>query len=128
MDQTPLCSFCQSINETLDHLFSTCTFTETFWNDFYNFFKQSLCLFTQPILHDILFGNDGYSDIHNHLILIAKRHIYAMKMKQSKPLFAAYMLQVKFNYHLEYEIALERDKLERHCSKWISILHTIVEK
>ena len=51
-----------------------------------------------------------------------------MKMKGSKPSFALYLLQVKVNYHLEYEIALEKDKLETHCCKWIDIIQTIVDE
>ena len=127
MDQTPLCSFCNMDNETLDHLFYSCRFTETFWNDFHRCFKEPLSLVIRLCLNDILFGRENSSDILNHLLLLAKRHIYAMKMRKNTPTFAVFLLRVKFNYHLEYEIAARKDKLERHCSKWIPILHVIVD-
>ena len=50
-----------------------------------------------------------------------------MKMKGTKPSFTLYILQVKFNYHVEYEIALEKDKLETHCCKWIKIIEIVVD-
>ena len=50
-----------------------------------------------------------------------------MKMKGTKPSFTPYLLQVEFNYLVEYEIALEKDKLETHCCKWIKIIGTVVD-
>ena len=127
IDVSPLCTFCNEQNETIEHVFYSCRFTETFWNEFYNCFKQALVLSQKPSLKDVIFGNTSYSMIYNHLLLIAKRHIYSTKMKKDKPYFPLFKLWVKSNYHLEYEIANKKDKLEVHCGKWITILEIINE-
>ena len=126
MEVSPACTFCKQEDETLKHLFHSCNETHKFWQDFLNFFKDGLTLYNLPSLSEILFGNITFSGLYNHLLLLAKRHIYFMKMKNLKPHFQTYFNTVKYNYHIEYIIAVNRDKLERHCNKWILIHHLIL--
>ena len=74
----PLCSFCQSENETLIHLFHGCIKTNLLWYKLKEFLKTKIDL---PVnrLQSAIFGFLNYEnnfDIINHLLLISKYYLF----------------------------------------------------
>ena len=75
MIESPLCTFCQKEDESLEHLLFHCTITKNFWLAFSPWItKQNISMETLTLIN-ILFGvfndNEDFA-ILNHLILIAK--------------------------------------------------------
>ena len=75
MIESPLCTFCQEEDESLEHLLFHCTITKNFWLSFLSWIsEQNISMETLTLIH-ILFGvfndNEDFA-ILNHLILIAK--------------------------------------------------------
>ena len=83
MIDSPLCSFCKKDVESLEHLLFHCSFAESFWKTFTSWLtNQNITLETLTLVN-ILFGvynGDEGNIIFNHLILMAKFHIYKCKL------------------------------------------------
>ena len=83
MIDSPLCSFCKKDVESLEHLLFHCNFVESFWKTFTSWLtNQNITLETLTLVN-ILFGvynEDEDNIILNHLILMAKFHIYKCKL------------------------------------------------
>ena len=83
MIDSPLCSFVKKDVESLEHLLFHCTFVESFWKTFTSWLtNQNITLETLTLVN-ILFGvyNENEDNIIlNHLILMAKFHIYKCKL------------------------------------------------
>ena len=78
MISCPLCSFCQSENETPIHLFHGCIKTNFLWSKLKGFLKAEIDL---PVNtpQSAIFGFLNYensSDFINHLLLIFKYYLF----------------------------------------------------
>ena len=58
----------------------------------------------------------------NHILLIAKQHIYNCRIVETRPSLRVFIARVKVVYQLETKIAKSRDKssdnLAIHLNKW----------
>ena len=85
--KTPLCSFCYSYDEAINHIFLECTCVKQLWNHLRLFLTNDISF---PILtpQTAIFGfingmeNSVYK-IKNHILLIFKLHVY--KSRESVP-------------------------------------------
>ena len=76
----PYCPFCTNIEQTIAHLFFTCSVAELFWSEFTTLYnslseKKKLALSKTEIIYGVL---DDWSSCLtlNHLILIGKYFLY----------------------------------------------------
>jgi len=88
MIESPLCTFCQKEDESLEHLLFHRNITKNFWLAFSSWIsKQNISMETLTLIN-ILFGvfddNEDFA-ILNHVILIAKYFIYKCKLNKTKP-------------------------------------------
>ena len=81
---SPLCSFCDLENETIEHFFWKCTIVQDFWNQL----GKELTMFDfsmsteKTVILDILSKNYICC---NHILIIAKKTIYLNRWKLAKP-------------------------------------------
>lgn len=123
--ESPLCTFCQKEDESLEHLLFHCTITKNFWLAFSSWIsKQNISIETLTLIN-ILFGvfddNEDFV-ILNHLILIAKYFIYKCKLIKIKPTIRVFFEKIKLVCHIERKIAKRNDRLHKHYEKWGKIL------
>ena len=117
MIESPLCTFCQKEDESLEHLLFHCTITNYFWLACSSWISvQNISMETLALIN-ILFGvfndNEDFA-ILNHLVLIAKYFIYKCKWnKTSKPTFRVFFEKIKLVYHIERQIAKRNDRLQK---------------
>ena len=77
--QSDLCSFCNSSEETILHLFWDCPLVEKFWLDVIRFLKSNHFVHNDLEMNAqlIIFGGKNIPDVVNLIMLIAKRYIYS---------------------------------------------------
>ena len=117
MKESPNCSFCDSQEETLSHLFIECRYVKPIWNGL-----QTLCnvVFSDE---EKLFGlhekiDDKSYDLLSHITIIVKQCIHMSRMATSKPDFDQVKAKILDVEHTERQIALRNSRLERHLNKW----------
>ena len=84
MITSPLCTFCEQENESLEHLFITCTYTTSFWLDFICWCKKIDIDLKELSNTDILLGIWQTKEdflLLNHLLILAKQYIYECRKK-----------------------------------------------
>ena len=60
-----------------------------------------------------------YSDVLNFILILIKTFIFNMKIKKCIPNFNIFLNYLKIKIQTEAEIALSKNKLEKHNQKWI---------
>ena len=118
---SPLCTFCQQESESLEHLLITCSCTKSFWSDFITWSNQ-LNIFLRDLSDsDILFGfwqrKEDYLFI-NHMLVLAKQHIYECRNKCTYPSFTIFLNKVSYVYQLEKKLMYSSNKVAYQESKW----------
>lgn len=84
-----LCSYCNQLPETLDHLFSECYLIKDLWFEVEHWLKSTLDIDINTSRNSILFGKLNNVRLHrleNLIILIIKYYIYTNKFTPSKRL------------------------------------------
>lgn len=113
------CSFCDTEDETIDHLFWKCPKTQAFINDMKNKFQEmslSLNLDEQTFILGILPKNTP--NITQFLILIAKYYI-SMNRSTNRPLnFLEYKINVQSLFQSHKEIAFQNNKMMEFLQAW----------
>ena len=102
--EPPLCSFCLSKDETIEHLFFQCTVVTTFWFSLksflhhYDLYHQVLnevdiiLGITEPIEHSMMI---------NHILLLAKQYIYKCSINDMTPVWNVFLKKITIVYHIE---------------------------
>ena len=115
------CSFCGTVDESLEHLFVSCLIITTLWNNLIcwcrgiNIQIDSLCAL------DILCGLWKRKDdflLLNHLIIIAKQYIYYCRNNVLNLSFSVLLLKIDSVYDIDSRIASLNNKLSIHSLKW----------
>ena len=90
---SPLCTFCKQESESLEHLLIICSCTKSFWSDFITWSNQLNISLRDLSDSDILFGfwqrKEDYLFI-NHMLVLAKQHIYECRNKCTYPSFTIF--------------------------------------
>ena len=98
MIESPLCTFCQKEDESLEHLLFYCTITKNFWLAFSSSISEQNISMETSTLINILFGvfndNEDFA-IMNHLRLIAKDFIFKCKLNKTKPTLRVFIEKIK---------------------------------
>ena len=107
----PLCSFCQSKNETPIHLFHECIKTNLLWYKLKEFLKTEIDLpvnMPQSAIFGFLYYENN-SDIINHLLLIFKYYLFNSREHKQLSLEMLQKDTVKV-YNIEKQICLNNFK------------------
>ena len=111
---SPLCSYCNQLPETLDHLFSECAQIKELWIDIENWLKSALDIDINTNRNSILFGkinNLRLYRLENLIILTIKYYIYTNKFTPSKNLNIETLKQYLINrFYVEKFILLKNCK------------------
>ena len=112
-----LCLFCKTNEETLEHLFVECSVTQEFWLEVETF----LCgisghnvTLTKEEKH---FGSLQGNILMNHIILLAKKHIYCGRLNNLKPNIQDFVAYVKSVRNCEFYISKVNKMYEKHFAK-----------
>ena len=119
--ESPLCSLSKRENKTVSHLFCICTLTQQHWKNLQSWVRGYLILpGLEPsivILGDWNTKNE-INVLVDHLILLFKYFIY--KNRTVKHAINIYALKnyVKLLQKIEQRNARNKDRLEKHFTKW----------
>ncbi len=81
-----LCTFCNNEEETLIHLFCSCTHTISFWSSVFSWIKEETNRSINMDNEAFLFGNtNASSKIVNLILFICRFHVYKRKMNRKCP-------------------------------------------
>ena len=114
---SPLCTFCKTAEECLEHLFCSCDFSTAFW--------KSVVLWVRSLHINIVFLNDDdisfgltqtmpYWLLLNHVIIAGKQLIYQNRLKNSAPSLSHLKVRLKYIESIERAIAKKNNRLEIH--------------
>ena len=120
MIDSPLCAFCQTEDESPEHLLFHCNVTKSFWQLLFSWFSEQKVILTSLILENVFFGVfHGLEDFHvvNHIILLAKYYIYNCKLNVIHPSLKVFIAKLKATCQIEQKIAATNSKQESHYKK-----------
>ena len=120
---SPQCSFCDSEEETLYHLFWECQYVNIFWNELLRLMSTKC-----PILNNfsfteqlVLLGtqkNVKTDSVMDFVILLAKYFIYKCKWTKSIPTTQPFLVFLRFRYTLEKYQSIRNNRLHQFDLKW----------
>ena len=97
--------------------------TQAFWNTFQDFLQQKINHRIPLTCKKVIFGVFPQKThiLLNHLLLIAKYHLYSIRFLNRKPSFTVFIEYVKGVYFTEKEIANRTGGTESFHKKWKAI-------
>ena len=122
---TPLCSYCNQNEETMQHLFIECCVSKKLWSDIKTLFSNSITV-PDLTLQSAFFGfyspnKDTFA--LNNILLIFKICMYRFRGKK-QPDIQLFVKNLRERERMERQIVLENEKkLSTHFSKWFFINH-----
>ena len=113
---TPACSFCGDMDESLEHLITSCHYS----NEVIKWFDKQGIKIAHLSDKDIMFGILRCDDelFVNHVLLVAKQYLYYCRQKSSLPSIRVLDSKIKMIYQLETIIAKSNNKMSAHFIKW----------
>ena len=120
LTDTPLCSYCQEVIESMHHLFLDCKVSKKLWSDIKLFFIDNITI-PDLTLQSALFGflgcrNDSF--YLNHILLIYKLCLYRFRDKKV-PNLQLFIKNLKERELMERQIVqADVNKLILHRKKW----------
>jgi len=128
---SPLCSFCGSHEETLEHLLVECEKVDVFWKLLAEWLAAYNVILEYLNEVDIILGVCKLGDdkvLINHILLLAKYFIYKCSLKKMIPTVSLFVPRIRYTYDIEFRIATNKDKLPYHYKKWNKLLLFIYNK
>ena len=120
-----LCCFCNSTEETIEHLLFECYFVKSFWNKVFGWLNLNQPTVT---IMNILFGwpVQAKNKILNWFILQAKHYIFMCKNQNVKLNFTAFKAIVQMKFYIESNIARRRnaDEYDTTWAEWIQLFES----
>ena len=138
--QSPLCSFCNSVDETPLHIFYTCNIAKHLWNELQYFVSQNVYIpemTPQGALFGFNIGNQQQNFLLiNHFLLIFKHYLYISREHgaarfTSLELYFIKIKTIKQNIspcssQKKENVEENGESLKIFCNKYISIISIIV--
>ena len=115
----PACSFCLEMDESLEHVITSCHYSKKFWAEVIKWFdKQGIKIsnLSDKDMFVIVRCNDEL--FVNHVLLAAKQYIYYCRQKSSLPSIRVFDSKIKMIYQLETIIAKSNNEMSTHNIKW----------
>ena len=125
--QDPYCPFCTNVEQTVSHLFVSCSIASSFWLDFSKWYhsvsKKTLSLSKTEIMYGVLTNWSSCSTI-DHLILIGK-YLYCKSLNSAKFQFTDFLNLIYDKVEIERNIASisNKQKLYIFLKKWSSFIN-----
>ena len=126
--QSPLCTFCQKEDESIEHLLFSCKESCEFWKHVLSWLRDSDINVGKLKEADLIFGKFDTQDdstLINHILLLGKYYIYSRKCQNAKPSLKGFIAKTKRVYSIELHIARKRDKLTYHLKKWKKLISVL---
>ena len=100
------CTFCDTEEETLRHLYWNCCHVQAFWRNVQEWLCDNCDNCNAPIFSELLillgldenFRTDGVVDL---LVLLGKYYIYQCRLRETLPSFLVFKTVVKNRYLIE---------------------------
>ena len=121
VSDSPLCSYCARVDETVVHIFSLCPKIKLLWIQIKKYFLPEIVL-PQLDSYNAVLGFPSSSDmLACHLHLIFK--IYVYKNRENKKCnLNGFLNKVKLIKNIENHLSFANENLKRNnCNKWIRI-------
>ena len=121
---SPRCDRCNFSNETLVHLLYECPITQSFWREIINWWNEKRSENCTLNATDILYGyKPDCTKFYalNHVLIIAKYHIFQAWLDNSSPSFEIFYLVLKEKILCESRIAFKNNTLPKFRSKWTTL-------
>ena len=123
LTHSPLCVFCNSHVETLNHLFWNCNLVQAFWKELIKTIQEKCTHCDRLNLSEelILFGKSEnvYTDkAIDSILLYAKYFVYKCKLQGKRPLIDQCMSELKHRVIIEKVLASRTGKLSIFKDKW----------
>lgn len=117
LSNSPLCEYCKTEYETLEHLFFECNTIKRFWETFVSWFEAMTDTEITLDLETISFCNHENSLV-NTLIILAKQHIFARRILERPP--NIYILKEKIFaiIKMERDQAFRTGRFKPFVKKW----------
>lgn len=119
---SPACHFCNTVDETLVHLFCECEKITPLWDSLVTLIQSKTGDSFDFSEYQKMFGLELEDTEHyitiNFLILCLKFYIHMCKFQNSSPSFQAYKKFIKIKINTEYKIADSKGKLSKHLKKF----------
>ena len=116
-----LCYLCLKTKQDLKHMLVSCPVVSGFWKAFLDWYEThtstKLELSTVKILYGII-DNDRLNKLTNHLLLLAKYHIYCCSINEQPLSLSVYQTIVKSKAKIEKQISTSNNSLESYHNKW----------
>ena len=125
MVDSPLCAFCNTEEESLEHLLYFCKSSSFFWKEMLSWIAVEANIVLNVSLLDILFGKfdlEKDSLLVNHILLLAKYFIYKCKLSKVIPSLLVFKAKLKATFKVELYIAKQKGILRNHYIKWGNLL------
>ena len=123
---SPLCTFCNTSDESLEHLFCYCKHSIAFWNSVVLWLKSIDINIDFLSDYEIIFGlaqkNLNWT-LLNHIIIISKQVIYCNRHKKFLPSLSQAIIKTKYIESIERSIAFKNNKLRTHDENWKPIIN-----
>ena len=126
--QSPLCTFCQKEDESIEHLLFSCKESCEFWKHVLSWLRDNDINVGKLKEADLIFGKFDTQDdstLINHILLLGKYYIYSRKCQNAKPSLKGFIAKTKRVYSIELHIARKRDKLTYHLKKWKKLISVL---
>ena len=120
---SPICTFCNKEEQTIEHLFWDCNITNNYWSQIEVWMKSSFpnCVNLNFSKQSILLGyadNSKTDKVIDLLILLAKFHIYVSKMNSSMPNLPTFINTAKQRFNVEKYIAYRTNTYKEFVASW----------
>ena len=104
---SPSCTFCNTSEESLEHLLFFCRITEFFWKEVLSWLAilNNEIIIVDFSLIDVLFGKIDIDEdfiVINHILLLAKFNIYRSKLDSTKPSLEVFKAKLKGTLNIEF--------------------------
>ena len=116
----PLCTFCKTENEYIEHILWDCEVIQNFLHDVDNWFLSGGISLPMSKL-SFIFGDVSKlkkSDPYNLIFMYIKQYIYSSKCFQNNPSIHAIKEKLKYMYYLEKIIAIKNQRVTQFEIQW----------
>ena len=125
---TTKCPLCQDQIHDIRRMIVKCLFVITFWHHFHKWYTFGDDLKRSLSPTEILYGVIRRKKLNialNHIVIIAKFHIYKSNINEIPPNFQAFLSLLKAKINIEKYIAFASHARESFSNKWGTVLSTI---
>lgn len=122
--ESNLCSFCETVPETLHHLLFLCSHSRLFWSNFECYWLSLTNDRIQLSLQDVVVGiissqNSSLLNLLNFFITIGKLYLWDCRRDQRYPDLQRFKVRLKMKYEIERFISLKNNNDNFFKKKWI---------